>query len=204
MNTQNLVLLAVALFALVLIMVLYNKRKEGFDIPLRSSSAWDWNMGPGYGGGYGSGYAMWGMWPASLPKEPWRNWMWARRPLIFSKPFTPVPQIDYNDAPDNDSKPVSNYNVSLLPVSGKVQLSVNGFARRTLQLDRGRNYYFHVYAPGAAFMMTVDGTTPLNEPLEEGTLQVNFTESDPDMLYYMIPGDPASGGVIYLNSTRWQ
>lgn len=198
---MNLVIIAVALFALALILVLFKRGNENFDIPLRSSSAWDWNMGPGYGGGLGTGYGKIGVWPANLPKEPWRNWMWARRPLIFTKPFTPMPQIDYNAAP-YDSKPVSNYNISLLPENGKVRLSVNGFARQTLQLDRGRNYYFHVYVPGAAFIITVDGKTPLNEPLEEGMLQVNFTESDPDVLYYMIPGDPNSGGVIYLNSIR--
>ena len=180
----------------------YNK-KEHFNIPLRSSSAWDWNLGPGYGAGYGTGYAMWGIWPATLPKEPWRNWMWARRPLIFTNPFTPVPQIDYNDAPDNTSNMVSNYNISVIPQNGKIKLSVNGFPGKILQLDRNRNYWFHVYTPGASFTLTPDFKTNLIEPLTEGTVQVYFNEDDPDVLYYMIPNDPTSGGTIYLNPTRW-
>ena len=204
MDIQILALLFIA--ALVIFMFVNRnigcKSQEKFDIPLRSSSAWDWNLGPGYGAGYGTGYAMWGEWPASLPKEPWKNWMWGRRPLIFVKPFTPVPQIDYNDAPDNDSDPVSNYNISLLPSGGRVKLSVNGFAGQTLQLDRNRNYYFHVYTPGAAFAIT-DGQKMLFEPLETGTIQLNFDNDDPEKLYYLNPGDPGSGGVIYLNSTRW-
>lgn len=179
------------------------KNKENFDIPLRSSSAWDWNLGPGYGAGYGTGYAMWGIWPATLPKEPWKNWMWARRPLIFIKPFTPVPQVDYNDAPDNTSNMVSNYNISLLPVGTSVKLSVNGFAGRSLQLDRNRNYWFHVYVPGASFTITPDLKTNLIAPLTNGTVQVYFDEDDPDVLFYMIPGHPETGGTIYLNSTRW-
>ena len=202
MDIQILALLFVAVLIMLIFINCSIKSQENFDIPLRSSSAWDWNLGPGYGAGYGTGYAMWGIWPANLPKEPWRNWMWGRRPLIFTTPFTPVPQIDYNDAPDNDSNPVSNYNVSLLPSQGRVKLSVNGFAGKTLQLDRNRNYYFHVYAPGAAFVIT-DGQNILFEPVEEGTIQLNFDKGDPDKLYYMAPNDPNSGGVIYLNSTRW-
>ena len=199
MNVQSIVLI----FGIILVIAIFMAiKKEGFDIPLRSSSAWDWNLGPGYGAGYGTGYAMWGVWPANLPKVPWRNWMWGRRPLVFVKPFTPVPQIDYNDAPDNDSKPVSNYNISLLPSGNNVRLSVNGFAGKTLQLDRGRNYYFHIYAPGASFVIT-DGQKELFSPVEEGSIQLSFDNNDPDQLFYTIPGHPNSGGRIYLNSTRW-
>ncbi len=200
---MNIYVIVLLIVIVVGVSINFVNKKEEFNIPLRSSSAWDWNLGPGYGAGYGTGYAMWGVWPATLPREPWKNWMWGRRPLIFTTPFTPAPQIDYNDAPDNDSKPVSNYNISLLPRKGRVSLSVNGFANKTLQLDRNRNYYFHVYAPGAAFTIT-DGKKMLIEPLEEGTVQVNFDNGDPDKLYYTIPNDPGSGGVIYLNSTRWQ
>jgi hypothetical protein len=190
------------LIIITLAFLILNKDTEPFNIPLRSSSAWDWNLGPGYGAGYGTGYAMWGIWPANLPKEPWKNWMWGRRPLIFTTPFTPMPQIDYNNAPYN-SKPISNYNISILPQNGTAMLSVNGVAGQTLQLDRGRNYYFHVYTPGTAFIITADKKTPLIEPIENGMIQINFTKDDPDVLYYMMPGKPASGGVIYLNSTRW-
>lgn len=196
------IILPIVIFAVcMVILIIYMSKKEDFDIPLRSSSAWDWNLGPGYGAGYGTGYAMYGVWPATLPKEPWRYWMWGRRPLVFVKPFTPVPQIDYNDAPDNDSKPVSNYNVSLLPKNGQIFLSINGFATPTLQLDRGRNYYFHVYTPGQAFVIS-DGEKNLFEPLTEGEITLKFDESDPDMLFYRIPNDPERGGIIYLNSTR--
>lgn len=173
------------------------KRSESFDIPLRESSAWGWNVGPGYGAGYGTGYAMWGMWPANLPRQPWKNWMWGRRPLVFVRPFTPVPQIDYNNAPPL-SKPTSNYRISLLPKNGRIYLSVNGFVTPTLQLDRGHNYYFHVYTPGEAFVIS-DGKQNLFQPLTEGEVTLRFDESDPDMLFYRIPNDPENGGIIYLN-----
>nr|QBK87575.1 MAG: hypothetical protein LCMAC201_04880 [Marseillevirus LCMAC201] len=201
MNVQVIAILFIAVL-IIFMWVRWNGCTENFDIPLRTSSAWDWNLGPGYGAGYNTGYAMYGIWPANLPKEPWKPWMWGRRPLIFVKPFTPVPQIDYNDAPDNVSGPVSNYNISLLPSKGRVKLAVNGVAGPTLQLDRNRNYYFHVYTPGAAFAI-IDGDKTLFEPLEEGTVQLNFDDNDSDVLHYTIPDDPDSGGVIYLNSTRW-
>ena len=199
MNITVLILLISLLF--FGLAICKNRSEETFDIPLRSSSAWDWNLGPGYGAGYGTGYAMWGIWPSDLPSVPCRNWMWGRRPLIFVKPFTPVPQIDYNDAPDNDSGMVSNYNVSILPNGGRNKLAINGFPGRTMQLDRGRNYYFHVYTPGAAFVVT-DGNRNYFTPMETGTIQMMFDESDPDKLYYIIPGDSGSGGVIYLNSIK--
>lgn len=173
--------------------------KERFNIPLRESSAFDWNLGPGYGAGYGTGYAMVGVWPASLSKEPWKWWMWGRRPLIFKTPFTPVPQIDYNDAPDSDSLPESNYTITA--IGGK--LAVNGFRRKTLQLDRNRNYFFHIYTPGHPFIIT-DGNKLQTKPVEEGMVQLNFNETDPDVLYYTTPNDPHSGGSIYLNNTRWE
>lgn len=199
---MNITLIVIVVIVIVGIITLCLTKNEGFNIPLRSSSAWDWNLGPGYGAGYGTGYAMWGKWPALLPNVPWKNWMWGRRPLIFKTPFTPVPQIDYNDAPDSDNKPISNYNVSLLPVGNIIKLAVNGFAGKTLQLDRGRVYFFHIYAPGTGFVIK-NGDHNLFEPIEEGTIQLTFDESDPDILEYEIPGRDKSGGVIYLNSTRW-
>jgi len=192
-------------FGLVLFIVAYftwDRRSESFDIPLRSSSAWDWNLGPGYGAGYGTGYAMWGMWPANLPLEPWKNWMWGRRPLIFKKPFTPAPQIDYNNAPYN-SKPISNYNVSILPVKGEPTLAVSGMASKTLQLDRNRPYYFHIFAPGMTFAITDQQGNPVIDPLSEGTVQITFTNEDPDVLYYTDMQGTGKGGIIYLNNTRW-
>ena len=197
----NLVLIAIVFIGILFIMYRCQK-SEGFDIPLRSSSAFDWNLGPGYGAGYGTGYAMWGMWPASLPKEPWKNWMWGRRPLIFTKPFTPAPQIDYLDAPESNNKPTSNYNISLIPSAGRNVLSVNGFPAPTLQLDRGRVYFFHVYTPGAAFSITDAAGNLLVNPTSNDTISVRFDEGDPDQLFYGDPKDSAMGGIIFLNSTR--
>jgi hypothetical protein len=201
MNEQIFLICIVSAFIL-LCLILFLNNKENFDIPLRTSSAWDWNLGPGYGAGYGTGYAMWGVWPASLPKEPWKNWMWGRRPLVFKSPFTPMPQIDYNNAPDM-SKPVSNYYISILPHKGMPVLSVNGFPKKTLQLDRNRPYYFHVYTPGTKIILTTDGKTQLTEPISQGTFSVTFTNDIPDVIYYMMQDKPETGGVIYLNNTRW-
>jgi len=195
------------IFSIIFIIIIVSllllfKKKEKFDIPLRSSSAWDWNLGPGYGAGYGTGYGLYGEWPAMVPKEPWKYWMWGRRPLIFTKPFTPVPQIDYNNAP-LQSKPISNYNISILPKNGKITVAINGMSNKTLQLDRLRNYYFHIYSPGAPIMFTADGVTPFAfEPIENGNVQLNFDENDPAILYYMIKGYPDSGGIIYLNDLK--
>jgi hypothetical protein len=202
MNEQLLLLFFVIGFLVLCIILYCFMKKEKFDIPLRSSSAWDWNLGPGYGAGYGTGYAMWGIWPANLPKEPWKNWMWGRRPLIFKTPFTPMPQIDYNNAPDM-SKPVSNYYISILQKNDMPVLSVNGFPNKTLQLDRNRPYFFHVYAPGAEFILTNDGETSLINPISQGTFAYTFNDDEPDVLYYMMKGKPETGGVIYLNNTRW-
>lgn len=169
--------------------------KESFNIPLRDSSAWDWNLGPGYGAGYGTGYAMWGIWPGNLPGEPWKNWMWARRPLIFRTPFTPVPQIDYNNGS-------TNHTVRIISDGVKPRLAINGTIEKTLQLDRHRTYYFNIHVPGSSFMIT-DGVNQLIDPVSEGTFTLNFTNNDPDKLYYSdANGD--SVGIIYLNSTRWE
>lgn len=202
MNIKILLLILV-IISIIVGVIFYLGPREKFNIPLRSSSAWDWNLGPGYGAGYGTGYAMWGMWPANLPREPWKNWMWGRRPLIFTTPFTPVPQIEYNDTPTLSSKPSSNYDISLLPVGDAVKLAINGIAGKTLQLDRHRNYYFHIYTPGTTVVIT-DGINNITEPIESGTLQLRFENDDPAQLYYTIPNEPSSGGIIYLNSTRWK
>lgn len=196
-------LIAVSFTVVVLVLIFLFKRKaENFNIPLRSSSAFDWNLGPGYGEGYGTGYGLYGMWPGNLPRQPWTWWQWQRRPLVFVTPFTPVPQIDYNTAPYL-SHMKSNYNISLLPSNGKIRVAIDGMAGRTLQLDRLRNYYFHIYSPGAPIIFTADGTTPYSfPPNAEGTVQVNFDESSPDILYYMIKGQPGSGGIIYINKIQ--
>lgn len=182
---------------IILILLFIFTRSENFDIPLRSSSAWDWNTGPGYGAGYGTGYSMYGVWPATIPGRPWKPWMWGRRPLIFTTPFTPVPQIDYLRDRDPIGEPQTNFNVS---IDASKRISIDGIPGKALQLDRRRNYYFHVYTPGAPFMITSDGETPYGfPPLEVGTVTLNFDESSPNMLFYKIGGINNSGGVIYLN-----
>ena len=166
---------------------------EKFQIPLRSSSAWDWNMGPGYGAGYGTGYSMWGIWPGMIPNEPWKNWMWRRRPLIFKDAYIPVPQIDYNNTPK------SNYRFTLAPNGG---IAVDGVYTTSLQFDRNRNYYLHIYIPTDAMVITDGSGKVLAGPVSNGTLELQFT-NDADKLYYKLVSNPNSGGVIYLNSTRW-
>ena len=116
------------LFVLSCLIFFIFTKCESFDIPLRSSSAWDWNTGPGYGAGYGTGYSMYGIWPATVPGRPWKPWMWGRRPLIFTTPFTPVPQIDYTQNKDPVSGPESNFNVTIAPNKGRVNLAINGIA----------------------------------------------------------------------------
>lgn len=194
-------IISIAFIVIVIgLIFLCKKNAESFNIPLRSSSAFDWNLGPGYGAGYGTGFALYGEWPGSLPRQPWTWWQWRRRPLVFVSPFTPVPQIDYNTAPSPVSHMKSNYNISLLPEQGRIRVAIDGMAGRTLQLDRLRNYYFHIYSPGAPIIFTADGITPYSFPADaEGTVQVNFDESSPDVLYYMIEGQPGSGGIIYVN-----
>lgn len=194
------------LFALVLIAIVVFRNKgsdaENFNIAVSSSSAWDWNTGMGYGAGYGTGYGLYGAWPGEMPEgRPWEYWMWERRPSIFSTPYTPMPQVDYNDAPDNDSREVSNFNVSILPTCRGTKIAINGFPGKTLQLDRGRNYYFHVYSPGAPFVIT-DGKNNLFAPIENDTITLNFSNTPTNKLYYYIAGKPETGGIIYLNSIR--
>lgn len=192
------ILMIILLAVIILYMIMRNK--ENFDIPVGKSSAWDWNTGPGYGAGYGTGYAMWGIWPDWEPAFPWKPWMWRRRPSVFVKPFTAVPQIDYNDALD-ETKATSNYYVSIIP--GSPKFSFNGISGSTLQLDRDRMYYFHIYSPGVPYMFTLDGhNSYIGNPIEVGTITVRFDENTPDRLYYMSPGKPETGGVVYLNDIR--
>lgn len=193
MNTQLLIVTAVIITFILLLFLL--RKKESFGIPLRSSSAWDWNLGPGYGAGYGTGYAMWGIWPADLPDQPWQKWMWGRRPLIFKTPYTPVPQIDYNETPQ------SNYTVSMLPTSQGIKVAIDGKTGQDLQLDRNRNYFFHIYTPDAPFVIS-DGHNNITPLVTNDTIQLNFTNDDPPKLYYGLEGISNSGGIIYLNSIR--
>lgn len=188
---MNIILL---LFFLIVILILINIKTETFQIPLRDSSGWDWNMGPGYGAGYGTGYSMWGIWPGMIPTEPWKNWMWRRRPLIFKDAYIPVPQIDYNNTPK------SNYTFTLAPNGG---IAVDGKYTTSLQFDRNRNYYLHIYIPTDKMVITDSVGTILAGPISNGTLTLQFTDPNVDKLYYKLVGDSSKIGTIYLNSTRW-
>jgi len=192
-------LLAIVVVALLIFAAYCFNKNENFDIPLRSSSAWDWNLGPGYGAGYGTGYGLYGVWPASLPREPWKWWMWGRRPLIFKSPYTPVPQIDYTNAPNGVTKFKSNYNFSIIPSQTGVKIAVDGYPSKTLQLDRNRPYFFHIYTPGSDFVIS-DGETEKFRTTKNGVIELVFENDDPNMLYYSLANFPDSGGVIYLNN----
>jgi hypothetical protein len=196
---MNNLLFLLILLILIFFVYYFNKNfYEKFNIPLTSSSAWDWNLGEGYGAGYGTGYAMWGVWPGSLPKEPWKNWMWARRPLIFINRYTPVPQIDYNNTPNSITKETTNYSITLLPYKSGLNLAVNGFPGKTLQLDRNRLYFFQINLNGATFAIS-DGKNLLSKPISNGILEINFDNNDPEILYYINTLDNTMGGIIYLN-----
>ena len=204
MNSKTLLLICGFIIIIILLSLWYiNNNGEKFGIPLESSSAFDWTVGTGFNAG-DTGYGLYGMWPASLPKEPWTWWQWGRRPLIFVDKYTPVPQIDYNTSPAGFGPMVSNYNVSLLPTPNSgPQISVNGFIKPVLQLDRNRIYWFHVYLPGKSFALSADGKTAITQPVSEGTVTFKFTDQDPDQLWYGDLNRPEEMGVIYLNSTRW-
>jgi len=201
MNFTFLLLFIITIFIITLFWWWWSG-PEKFGIPLESSSAFNWTVGTDYNSG-DTGYGLYGMWPASLPKEPWTWWQWGRRPLIFVDKYTPVPQIDYNTSPVFGPM-VSNYNISLLPTphSGP-QISVNGFVKPNLQLDRNRVYWFHIYLPGSLFVLSRDRKTAITNPISEGTVSVKFTEQDPDTMWYGDINKPEEMGIIYLNSTRW-
>ena len=57
--------LLIFIIVIIALLIIYKRRcsrkihmpsPEEFIIPDKSSSAWDWNLGPGYGAGYGTGY----------------------------------------------------------------------------------------------------------------------------------------------------
>jgi hypothetical protein len=200
---MNIYVYTLIITLILLVLLWYKQNNEQFDIPLRSSSAWDWNLGPGYGAGYGTGYGLYGMWPSNIPNQPWQWWMWGRRPLIFRRPFTMVPQIDYNDTPDQFGGPTTNYSVTLVNVNGVVTLAVNGVPNATLQLDKGRDYFFHIYTPTGSFAF-MDNGKYLSRPISEGTITMNFANNLPEKIVYTNPNVPGSGGIVYLNSMRAQ
>ena len=194
MNTLYLLILLVVIAIIVLLLF----KKEAFDIGIGSSSAWDWNTGPGYGDGYGTGYAMWGVWPESIPDEPWKPWMWGRRPKTFVKQFTPAPQIDYNTSNDLFATGTTNYYIST--VGDK--LIINGVVTPVLQLDRNRLYYFHIHTPNNRFVFS-DGKFPLYQPLaSDNTYPISFDFGTPKKLFYSLAEKPECMGVIYLNDVK--
>lgn len=189
---------------IILIALLLINPTEGFHM----NSAWSINRGNGYGdtygdGGYGTGYAMWGMWPESIPDEPWKPWMWGRRPKTFVSHFTPVPQIDYNDAAGNDpnGRPVSNLFFSVATTAdGKQKLAVNGELVPTLQLDRERLYYVNVYLPNDTLVIS-DGVNVVGQ-FTTGIQPLQFSRESPNELSYSLLGNPECRGIIYLNDIK--
>ena len=197
---MNIYIIFLIIVISILFLVFIFTRTESFDIALEPSSAWSITGSVGYGDGYGTGYSMYGMWPADLPNEPWKWWMYGRMPRVMKTPYTVAPQIDYNDAPDPISFPTSNYKVDILGDN----LAINGMAGATLQLDRNRTYFFQIYTPGIPFMFSADGVNlypvgGLCEPLEQGLIELQFNNETPDKLYYTTPGGGV-GGIIYLNN----
>ena len=191
------ILVVIVLFIMLTCTCAYSQRQEKFNIPISESSAFKWNTTPGYGGGYGTGYSMWGMWPKYLPNEPWKNWMWGRRPDTLYTPYTPVPQIDYNYS-GPVSGPVSTLHFT--EVEGK--LAVDGIPHKTLQLDKQRTYYYSVNTPTKQFMFSFDKQTPIYQPSCYLKGSIVFDSSYPDVLYYCDKHNPSDCGIIYLNDIR--
>jgi len=191
-NGNGKFLLIIGLIILIVFIFIFFIGRESFNIPEGSSSAWDWNVGPGYGAGYGTGYAMWGIWPSNIKEIPWRNWMWGRRPSTFVTPFTPVPSIDYNTAPPL-SNPIYNYNINLGYVGTKPVILINGFPNKTLYLIRNRDYYFHFNTSG----IIVDNGS-MKKTFDIGTFKFVFKNDDPNIIKYYYKDYPETGGLIYL------
>lgn len=122
----------------------------------------------------------------------------AQKPVYLTVPFTQMPQIDYNSA-----TPPTNLNVTLLS-NGHVNpvLAINGIPQKTLQLDKERLYYFHVFTPGANFVITDSAGNELINPVTNQTIGVIFPMHSPDKLYYKSHAFPHAGGIIYLNNIR--
>jgi hypothetical protein len=197
-------------FILLILVFLYIGKEEGFNIengPL--ASAWEFSPVLGYGGGFGTGYSEFGIWPSNIDNEPWQPWMYGRMPRIFKTGYTPAPQIDYSfpsyEAGNSDANSfqVTNYKVDI--INGN--LAVNGVPGATLQIDKNKSVFFQIYTPGVPLMFSIDGINILplpgiETPIENGFIEINFSEELPDMIYYTSPIDEHIGGIIYLNSLK--
>jgi hypothetical protein len=193
MDKLTLILLLVLLVALWV----FSRPWEKFGLGPVSSTAFGWNVGTSYEqGAPESGYGLYGSWPGMIDNVPWKYWMWERRPLIFKTPFSLAPQIDYNYSPPK-SLPVTNLNIS---IAGN-QFMVNGIASPTLELDRNVKYYFHVNSPQTPFVI-MDENGPVIDPVENGFVEVMFTDNDPKVLHYTSTVYPTMGNVIYLNDLK--
>ena len=187
---------------LVVLLIFIFSNSEQFDLTFPSlraggsSSAWDWNTGPGYGDGYGNGYGRFGVMPDGTPTKTWKE-IWDRVPKVMAKSFIPEPQIDYNFAQDM-SKPATNFTVGLQTVNGNVQVAIDGVAGQTLHLDKnGWPYYFHIFTPGEQLVFT-DDENILKTASQQDTITLSFTEADPQRIYYSLKDRPDSGGIIEL------
>lgn len=199
-------ILFILAFVILVALLLINPNENFGDVV---NSAWTLNTNGGYGdtygdGGFGTGYAMWGVWPESIPDEPWKPWMWGRRPKTFVSQFTPVPQIDYNDSAANDpnGRPVTNLYFSTIGNGGTGKLLVNGEIAPTLQLDRDRLYFIHVSTPNDTLVFS-DGVNMVG-PFENGTHPVQFSGESPKQMSYSLLGNKECRGMIYLNDIKAQ
>lgn len=188
-----------ALIVVILVVVVYNIRykNEPFGIPFTESTPWGWNVATDYHAP-NTGYGLYGNWPKLLLHEPWKWWMWGRRPDHFITPFSPVPQIDYNAG---GTVSVPSFNIVFSEVNG--MMSANGRPHSVLQLDRNKVYYISVITPTKQFMLTADKQTPLYfNPTTMTRRSLVFGDDLPDTLFYCDAHDPTDCGIIYLNSIR--
>jgi hypothetical protein len=78
----------------IVVIFLFLDRKELFDIPVGTSTAWGWNTESSYDSNFGTGYSMYGIWPGMVEGRPWRPWMWKRGPsYIISRETQPTADL---------------------------------------------------------------------------------------------------------------
>ena len=179
-------------FVLIVIFILSStSSKELFYIPTETSSAYEFHTGPGYGAGYGTGYGYYGQWPKLINTEPWKNWMWGRRPDVISVPFTKMPQIDYNTPPDV---------LRFTTIQNKI--GVNNELHKTLQLDKERIYYLNIFMPNKKLVFTTDFKNILYNTIYQNNDTIQFENNLPNTIYYMDLLNPSDHGIIFLNPVR--
>lgn len=177
--------------------MLGNYAGENFGIPFSESNPWGRNVSTGYNA-LNTGYGLYGNWPRLLPHEPWKWWMWGRRPDYIVTPYSAAPQIDYNAG---GMIGVPNFNLTFSEINGMI--SAEGQPHKVLQLDRNKLYFISVFTPTKQFMFTADKMTPLFfNPTTMTQQSIIFGNELPDTLYYCNALDKTDCGTIYLNTIR--